>query len=205
MTTRASCFGSHVGCLPKRVYLPKRNLPTLGGYEVTVIMGKKDMLNVKIVEVSFSLCSESRPIFFFFLHPFLLRLPSCHLAPPKFLGPFLLFCSYLNSPPCFLSKSSLKPPQYLRTVPWRIACASFCSTKTPSHPYNCTYRGCSQKKPTALLWPPRNTDAELLRVAVEMLSERNVAHRNQTRWGEQRGLLRVISWCFVCLFPEQGK
>lgn len=70
--TLASCFGSHVGSLPKSVYLPKRNMPTLGGYEVTVIMGKKDMLNVKIVEVSFSLYSESLPIFF--LLPFCLFL-----------------------------------------------------------------------------------------------------------------------------------
>jgi hypothetical protein len=41
MMTRASCFSENAASLPERIYLPKRNMPTLGGYEVTVIMGKK--------------------------------------------------------------------------------------------------------------------------------------------------------------------
>lgn len=40
LMTGASCFSANAASLPERIYLPKRNMPTLGGYEVTVIMGK---------------------------------------------------------------------------------------------------------------------------------------------------------------------
>lgn len=107
--TPASCFSSHAVSLPTRVYLPKRNMPILGGYEVTVIMGKKTCLMWKQSR-SLSVCTLIFLLFYFWLCLFSARLSlSIFLSFgfSEFLGPsYRLFCFHFNLPPCCLFKPS---------------------------------------------------------------------------------------------------